>query len=640
MQAQSSIRLEPTAKEIPLDGHLGWLADPEAVLTLDDVREADFSATAPVLTRAQMQPEAFWLRLTLQAPDGPPTAWALETAAERMEMHWADGDGIVQTRVAGIDVPKAERAVDQGYPATVLLTLDGGEVRTLWARVLHDPDGSEATPTLQVLRLKPAAVASHDSRSLGITTGLFFGFLLALVLYTLSLYAGFRDPAFLYYGMYVAGVGLFFATTYRLLFDAFWPATATWSPLLQTLAAHAGPAGYALFIRSFLGPARLGRTLDRLLLASAALMGVGLIVTALGGWLAGSYWSSALILALCGLSLVAMVRAWRAGFAPAGLLLIAFGVLAASTVGFLGPRFGLPRVEWAMEMVQAGIAFEALLMALALSMRVRGLRSEQVEAIEATRQVQESNVALRDALRLRSSLLGFAAHDLRSPLANVLGYAGIIQREATDPAQVTRCGRSIETSATRLLRLIDDLLVTAALDGGHVHVETVPTDLGALVERALGPFALLAEAKEQHLALRVGPDCWARLDPDRFHEVVDNLLSNAVKYTPAGGAIEVEVRATPEEVWLTVGDSGPGITQADRARLFQPFVRLSASPTGDEPSTGLGLSIAKKIVDLHGGRIEVESAPGDGARFSVVVPASAAPPADCAESSVEAEVGQ
>ena len=610
------------------------------MLTPEDAREADFPATDPVLTRAQVRPEAVRVRLTLQAPDGPPTAWALETSVGRMEMYGANGDSGVQTRVPDIDVPKAERAVDQGSPATVLMTLADGEVRPLWARIFHAPNGSEVPPTLQGLRLTPAAVAADDRRARSLTAGLFFGFLLALVLYTLSLYAGFRDPSFLYYGLCVVGVGLYFATTSRLLFDAFWPSQASWSPILQTLAAYAGSVGYALFIRRFLGPARLGRTLHRFLLVGAVLMGLGLIVIAAGGWRVGSYWSATLILTLCGLSLVAMARAWRAGFAPAGLLLIGFGVLAASTVGVLAPQFGLPRVEWAMEMVQVGVAIEALLMALALSMRVRGLRSEQVEALEAARQVQASNAALQDALCLRSNLLGFAAHDLRSPLANVLGYAGIIQREAADPAQVARCGRSIETSATRLLRLIDDLLVTAALDGGHVRVEAVPTDLGAFVERTLRPFALLAEAKQQHLALHVEPDCWARLDPDRFHEVVDNLLSNAVKYTPAGGAIDVQVRAVAGDIWLTVGDSGPGLTQADYARLFQPFARLSACPTGDEPSTGLGLSIAKKIVDLHDGRIEVDSAPGAGARFSVVLPASEAPLADCADSSVEVEAGR
>ena len=639
--AQPALRLDGSADEVDLEGYVSAVADASGALTFDDVRAGRagaFRPVSPVLTREQMLPAAVWIRLRLRAPTSGPTAWALETPAERAEVYWVDDRGAVQRRVAGIDVPKAERAFPRGYPAIVPFLLDRGETRTVWARVAHDPDGSESTRELRPFRLKTATAALRDGRTLALANGLFFGFLLALALYNLALYAGFRDASFLYYVAYVVGIGLYFATTYRVLYDAFWPDDVGWTPGLQTVAVHVAAACYPLFVRRFLGRARIGATLDRLLLATAALSAGGLLVIPTLGWAAGGLWTSTWVLGSAVLAFAAMGRAWRGGYGPAGALLGSFVVLAGSTAGFLAPQFGLPRIEWAMEMMQVGIALEALLLALALTSRGGDLRSARARAlVEAERaeadrrsaeagrrQAEEANAALQEALRLKSDLLGFAAHDLRSPLANVLGFADLIREDAADP-RIDDYGRRIQTSAGRLLRLIDDLLVTAALEGGDVPVRLATADLGALVEAAAGPLRRLAEAKGQRFALRAAPGCHARLDADRFEEVLDNLVSNAVKYTPPGGTVEVEVRGTRREVWLCVADSGPGLTEADRAALFRPFAQLSARPTAGETSTGLGLSIVQRIVELHGGRIDVDSAPGRGARFTVVLDAAPRP---------------
>ena len=627
--AQPAAELDPSLGEVPLDGHLAALADPEGRLALADVRaQAErFTPVGPVLTRAEVRPAAVWLRLALRAPAGPPTMWALETTAERVDVFWAGADGRVERRVAGVDVPKAERAVQQGYPAVVPLTLDGGEARTLWARVQHDPDGSESTTELRPLRLKPAAVSARDSRALALANGLFFGVLLALALYSLSLYAGFRDPSFLYYVGYVVGIATYFLTVYRYLFDVLWPADAGWTPWVQVLAVHATLVCYPLFVRRFLTTARTGRALNRALAGAGAMAGLGLLVVAGLGWQAAVLWVSAWALVITGLSILAMARAWRRGFRPAGMLLASLGVVAVSTAGYVGPQFGLPPQDWAKGMIQAGVALEALLLALALSWRVRGLRSARAEALAdrqraeaARRRTEEANAALREAIHLKSNLLGLAAHDLRSPLANVLGFADRIREEADRP-EIADYGGHVHASATRLLRLVDGLLTTSALDGGHLRVRPEVLDLGLFVTEAAQPFAALAEAKGQRLTVRASARCRASVDPERFREVVDNLLSNAVKYTPPGGLIEVEVRGTPHETWLCVGDSGPGLTADDRARLFRPFTPLSARPTAGETSTGLGLSIVKQLVELHGGRVEVDSEPGRGARFTVVLDA-------------------
>ncbi|WP_412062526.1 7TM diverse intracellular signaling domain-containing protein [Rubrivirga sp. IMCC45206] len=619
--------------EPDLAGHLVALVDPTGALSVDDAAESEaYRPVAPVLGRPALAAPAVWLRLTLQAPADAPSAWALETKAERIDVYWAGAGGRRQHRVAGIDVPAAERDLDQGFPGTVLLTLAAGERRTLHVRVAHDPYGSEATPHLRPIRIVRAADATLRGRSLALWNGLFFGALLALALFNLAMLVALRDASFLYYVGYVGGIGLYFLTVYRYGFDAFWPADLGWSPVVQTVALHVGLACFPLFVRAFLGPERVGPRLDRALLALAAAVAAGLVVTPALGWRAGSLWMSGLVLALIAVTVAAMWRGWRSGYAPSALLLASFAVLAGSTAGFVAPQFGAPPVDWAMEAVQAGLAFEALLLAVALAWRVARLRTLRAEASSALaasemqrQQAEAAAATLEEAVQLRSNLLGFAAHDLRTPLANVLGLADLVAA-ATRSAKVTDHAHHIGREARRLLRLIDDLLVTAALDGGHLPVVLEPLDLGALVDAATQPFAPRARAKGQTLAVRAPRGHLARLDVDRFTEVVDNLVSNAVKYTPRGGTVEVDVRGTDDEVWMCVGDSGPGVPVEDQARMFEPFARLAATPTAGEPSTGLGLSIVQQIVALHHGRVDVDSAPGRGTRITVVLPAASVEP--------------
>ncbi len=624
--AQPSLLL--TGAEPDLSGHLAALADPAGTLSVEEAMQAEgYRPVAPVLERAALTARAVWLRLPVEAAADAPSAWALETMAERIDVYWTDASGRRQHRVAGIDVPYDERDIAQGFPGTVLLTLAAGEQRTLYVRVAHDPYGSEATPHLRPVRVVRADQAALRGRSLALWNGLFFGALLALALFNLAMLVALRDASFLYYVGYVGGSGVYFLTVYRYGYDAFWPADLGWSPVLQTVALHVGLACYPLFVRAFLGRERVGPRLDRALLALAAAVAAGLVVTPALGWRAGSLWMAALVLALIVVTVAAIWRGWRSGYAPSALLLVSFAVLAGSTAGFIAPQFGSPAVDWAMEAVQAGLALEALLLAVALAWRVARLRTSRAHASTALavseaqrREAEEAAAALEEASRLRSNLLGFAAHDLRTPLSNVLGLADLVIAGARS-SEVTGHARHIGGEARRLLRLVDDLLVTAALDGGHLRMVLAPADLGAVVEAATQPFVSRAKTKGQTLTVHAPLGHLARLDVDRFTEVVDNLVSNAVKYTPRAGAIEVEVRGTEDEVWVCVGDSGPGVPAEEHARMFEPFARLSTTPTAGEPSTGLGLAIVQQIVALHHGCVKVDSEPGRGTRITVVLPA-------------------
>jgi signal transduction histidine kinase len=224
----------------------------------------------------------------------------------------------------------------------------------------------------------------------------------------------------------------------------------------------------------------------------------------------------------------------------------------------------------------------------------------------------------REAVRARDSVLGVVSHDLRNPLTAVLLNAdAILTSDADIPAWAREGLDMIVRSAEGMERLIRDLLDVARIEAGQLRVVAEPHNPGMLVRDAVELFTPLAEEKRVTL-LAVAPDVPTpvMVDRDRVMQVFNNLVGNAVKFTPPDGMVTVGTE--PEEggtVRFWVRDTGPGIPESDFPRLFDRFWQGDGGRVG----AGLGLPIAKGIVDAHGGRIWVESAPGAGSTFHFTV---------------------
>jgi signal transduction histidine kinase len=232
---------------------------------------------------------------------------------------------------------------------------------------------------------------------------------------------------------------------------------------------------------------------------------------------------------------------------------------------------------------------------------------------------------LRHANRFKSEILGTVAHDLKNPLGVILGRAEMLSELlAAKPLQKDAAAAQIahiRESAKRLTAMVDTLIADAMSDALDIRIRREPIDLAALVAEVAGANRPLAERKEQTIRLAEAPEVALMGDHDRLGEAIDNLVSNAIKYSPKGSAIEVTVGKKRGQASITVRDQGPGLSREDMSRLFGRFQRLSAQPTGGETSTGLGLSIAKRIVELHGGTIEAASeGQGKGASFEILLP--------------------
>lgn len=244
------------------------------------------------------------------------------------------------------------------------------------------------------------------------------------------------------------------------------------------------------------------------------------------------------------------------------------------------------------------------------------------ELATAQRALAKSNAEL-DRLNIqKNELLGIAAHDLRNPLQVILTYSHFLLEEAAGLAAEHReFVRTIRSSSQFMLHLVDDLLDVARIEAGTLDLDLAPVDLGALVERNVALNRVLAEPKGTHIELRrEGEIPEMVLDAPKTEQVLNNLIGNAVKFSPPGSTVEVRLARREEGVALSVRDQGAGIRPEELETLFRPFQKGRNRSTAGEKSTGLGLAIVKRIVEGHRGEIRVDSAPGEGTVFHVLLP--------------------
>ncbi|HXT79644.1 MAG TPA: ATP-binding protein [Acetobacteraceae bacterium] len=255
------------------------------------------------------------------------------------------------------------------------------------------------------------------------------------------------------------------------------------------------------------------------------------------------------------------------------------------------------------------------------------------EAAEHERDIAEAaRTEAEAANRAKSTFLAAVSHEIRTPMNGVLGMLEVLERSSLDPAQMHNVAVMRE-SAQALLRIIDDILDFSKIDAGRMDIEALPFSLSGLVASTIE--AMLPQARQKHLTLSAdpsgnGPD-WITGDPMRVRQILFNLVGNAIKFTDQGFVrIGADSRLEADGtvlVTVSVADTGIGMNETTRARLFEPFTQADSSTTRRFGGTGLGLSIVRRLAQLMGGDVSVESAPGHGSRFAVTLHLAEAGPA-------------
>jgi len=219
-----------------------------------------------------------------------------------------------------------------------------------------------------------------------------------------------------------------------------------------------------------------------------------------------------------------------------------------------------------------------------------------------------------EALDLRDEFLAIVSHDLRNPLNAIALNTQLLERliSSGDP-DLARISRSLASSIAQMQRIISDLLDLAAIEAGKLSVQLEAGDARGPIEEAVETSRSIAADKSIAVEAIIGPEpLLARFDSGRVVQVLENLIHNALKFTPAGGRISVDGRATEDAVEIRVRDTGPGLSPDEIAVIFERFRQVEKR---GRRALGLGLYISRSIVESHGGRIRAESTPGEGSTF-------------------------
>lgn len=253
--------------------------------------------------------------------------------------------------------------------------------------------------------------------------------------------------------------------------------------------------------------------------------------------------------------------------------------------------------------------------------RLRALNDDlEQRVLDRTAELLEAKNEAERANQTKSEFLSRMSHELRTPLNAILGFAQLLSLSTFDARQQAHVGH-ILNAGQHLLALINEVLDLARVESGHMTVCPEPVPLRALIEECADLVRPLARQAEITLETHAhDPDLVAVADRTRLRQVLINLLSNGVKYNRSGGRLEVAVSGADRCVKIVVKDTGPGLTPDQVARLFVPFERLGADQTAVE-GTGIGLALSKRLVDLMGGELGVDSAVGQGSAFWITLPA-------------------
>ena len=310
------------------------------------------------------------------------------------------------------------------------------------------------------------------------------------------------------------------------------------------------------------------------------------------------------------------------------IVLLATALLSAPVVLLVqherGGRLDIPAV-FACTLATAALVVGRLTGILRALERVRlRERTARTLAEEAQLRLAEQNEQLVEADRVKDEFVALISHDLRTPLTSIIGYVELALDDDVDPP-LDEERRSyldvVSRSSERLLRLVDDLLFVARLQAGRLVLEPTDLDLAGIARQAATEARPRAERKGLELSCFDDGPVPVQGDRGRIFQLLDNLISNAIKFTPEGGEIHVRTRRTADGAALEVSDNGVGLGPGELERVFERFFRSSRAVDSQVPGTGLGLFIAKAIVEAHGGGIAVSCRDEGGTTFRVELPA-------------------
>jgi len=450
------------------------------------------------------------------------------------------------------------------------------------------------------------------------------GALLALTVFNFFIYSITRDNSSLYYSLYVLCYAVAWGMTFHLTADLFGWHNLQWHYVPFFLL----PVLSTMFYTNFLRLAEHSPLLYKLSRINIVLP--LLTLPSCFFYLSYAHTIATIVISIwMTMALTSGIVVWRRGYYPARFFVLGFVALMVPGLIILPANVGLipAMVTNAQLFTLLGGTLDGVLLAFALADQIRLLRNTLEQRVqERTAQLTEAKEHAEVVSRHRIDFLSAMSHDIRTPLAGVIGMIKFAMRDQSVRGRTEEYLRIGLQNSESLLAILNDILDFSKIDAGRLSIETVDFDLIALVDDAIGILQGQADAKSLLLRCDLALDMprYVRGDPTRLRQILLNLLGNAIKFTDRG---EVRLDASAlmtvdgrTSVSFDITDTGPGIPAETLPRLFQKFEQADHSTTRRYGGTGLGLAICKELVELMGGSIGAESRVGVGSTFSFTLP--------------------
>lgn len=254
--------------------------------------------------------------------------------------------------------------------------------------------------------------------------------------------------------------------------------------------------------------------------------------------------------------------------------------------------------------------------------QLKALQESIIEKSYAYKTIKEQNQRILEADKAKNEFIANISHELRTPLNAIIGFSDVLKSEIfgkLNPKQIEYMS-DINSSGVHLLGMINEILDLAKIESKSIKINKIEFNLNESIAEVINIIKPLANKKKIKIVKEMEPDVFIYADYQKIQQILFNLLSNAIKFTPEKGTITIELSHTSKKVTLKVKDTGIGIAKKYQGKIFAKFVQLNSTYTKKESSTGLGLTITKELVELHGGKISLESKVNDGSTFIVELP--------------------